>query len=175
MKWKLLSHVQLFVTPWNSPSQNMGMGSLSLLQGIFPIQGLIPSLQHFRRILYLLSHKGSPEYNYPPNSLLSNYLLLIYWNLSLLFTQYFSVLFSFVSLFLHKLSLPMQRIKKLSLKDERWHNKMERLHFLSQNFWLIFINDLYEQSKSWIIKAEWSWTIIYKSNNVVTEMCFTIF
>ena len=25
--------------PWNSPGQNTGVGSLSLLQGIFPIQG----------------------------------------------------------------------------------------------------------------------------------------
>ena len=36
-----LSHVQLFVTPcspWNSPGQNTGVGSLSLLQGIFPTQ-----------------------------------------------------------------------------------------------------------------------------------------
>ena len=26
-------------TPWNSPGQNTGVGSLSLLQGIFPAQG----------------------------------------------------------------------------------------------------------------------------------------
>ena len=25
-------------SPWNSPDQNTGMGSLSILQGIFPIQ-----------------------------------------------------------------------------------------------------------------------------------------
>ena len=34
--------------------------SLSLLQGIFLTQGSKPGLQHCRRILYLLSHKGSP-------------------------------------------------------------------------------------------------------------------
>ena len=39
--------------------KNTGMGSLSLLQGIFPTQGLNPSLPHCRRILYQLSHKGS--------------------------------------------------------------------------------------------------------------------
>ena len=33
---QLLSHVQLFVIPWNSLGQNTGVGSLSLLQGIFP-------------------------------------------------------------------------------------------------------------------------------------------
>ena len=31
--------------PWNSPGQNTGVGSLSLLQGIFPTQGLSPTLQ----------------------------------------------------------------------------------------------------------------------------------
>ena len=29
-------------SPWNSPDQNTGVGSLSLLQGIFPTQGLNP-------------------------------------------------------------------------------------------------------------------------------------
>ena len=37
------------------------MGSLSLLQGIFPTQGLNPGLLHCRQILYQLSHKGSPK------------------------------------------------------------------------------------------------------------------
>ena len=37
------------------------MGGLSLLQWLFPIQGLNPGLPHCRRILYQLSHKGSPE------------------------------------------------------------------------------------------------------------------
>ena len=46
---------------WNSSGQNTGMGSLSLLQGIFPSQGSNPGLLHCRRILYQLSHKGSPR------------------------------------------------------------------------------------------------------------------
>ena len=36
------------------------MGSLSLHQGIFPTQGSNPGLLRCRRILYQLSHKGSP-------------------------------------------------------------------------------------------------------------------
>ena len=61
-KWKSLSHVWLFATPWNSPGQNTGVvGSLSCLQGIFPTQGLNPGLLHCRWILYQLSHKGSPR------------------------------------------------------------------------------------------------------------------
>ena len=47
--------------PWNSPGQHTGVGSLSLLQGIFPTQGLNPGLPHCRRILYQLSHQGSPR------------------------------------------------------------------------------------------------------------------
>ena len=47
--------------PWNSPGQNTGMGSLSLLQGIFPTQGSNPGLPHCWWILYQLSHKGSPR------------------------------------------------------------------------------------------------------------------
>ena len=48
-------------SPWNSPGQNTGVGSLSLLQGIFPTQGWNPGLQHCGRILHQLSHKGSPR------------------------------------------------------------------------------------------------------------------
>ena len=48
-------------SPWNSPGQNTGLGALSLLQGIFPTQGLKPGLLHCRRILHQLSHKGSPR------------------------------------------------------------------------------------------------------------------
>ena len=47
--------------PWNSPNQDTGVGSLSLLQGIFPTQGSNPGLPHYRWILYQLSHKGSPR------------------------------------------------------------------------------------------------------------------
>ena len=44
-------------SPGNSPGQNTGVGSLSLLQGIFPTQGSDPGLLHGRQILYQLSHK----------------------------------------------------------------------------------------------------------------------
>ena len=48
-------------SPWSSPGQNTAMGSLFLLQGIFPTQGSNPGLPHCRQILYQLSHKGSPR------------------------------------------------------------------------------------------------------------------
>ena len=40
--------------------KNTGVGSLSLLQQIFPTQKLNQGLLHWRRILYQLSHKRSP-------------------------------------------------------------------------------------------------------------------
>ena len=48
-------------SPWDSPGQNSEMGSLSLLQGIFPTQGWNPGLPHCSWILYQLSHQGSPR------------------------------------------------------------------------------------------------------------------
>ena len=49
------------LSPWNSPGQNTGVGILSLLQGIFPTQGLNPGLPQCRQILYQLSHQESPK------------------------------------------------------------------------------------------------------------------
>ena len=53
-------------SPWNSPGRNTGVGSLSLLQGIFPTQELKWGLLNCRWILYQLSYEGSPSYNYFP-------------------------------------------------------------------------------------------------------------
>ena len=46
-------------SPWNSPGQNTGVGSLSLLQGIFPTQGSNPGPLPCKWILNQLSHQGS--------------------------------------------------------------------------------------------------------------------
>ena len=58
--------VQLFVTPWtyslcNSPGKNTGVGSLSLLQGIFPTQGSNLGLPHCGQILLLAEPQGKPK------------------------------------------------------------------------------------------------------------------
>ena len=81
-KWKPLSRVQLFGTPyspWKSPGQNNGVGSLFLLQGIFPTQGSNPGLLHCRWILYQLSHKGIPLLLSHQESLMNRHI----WYLSL--------------------------------------------------------------------------------------------
>ena len=44
-------------SPWNSPGQNTGVGSLSLLQGIFPTQGSNLGVPHCKLILYQLSYQ----------------------------------------------------------------------------------------------------------------------
>ena len=48
-------------SPWNSPGQNIGVDSLSLLQGIFPTQGSNSALPHCKWILYQVSHEESPK------------------------------------------------------------------------------------------------------------------
>ena len=46
-------------SPWYSPGQNTGVGSLSLLQGIIPTQGSNRDLLYWRWIIYQLSYQGS--------------------------------------------------------------------------------------------------------------------
>ena len=69
----VLSCVQLFVTSLtaaykaplevhgDSQGKNTGVGCHDLLQGIFPTQGSNTGLLYCRRILYCLSHQGSPR------------------------------------------------------------------------------------------------------------------
>ena len=52
---------QGFSVHGDSPGKNSGVGCRVLLQGIFPVQGLNPGILHHRRILYHLSHQGSPR------------------------------------------------------------------------------------------------------------------
>ena len=69
----LLSHVQLFVTPWtvvrqaplsiDSPGKNTGVGCYFFLWGYSPTQGLNPHLLHllhWQTVSLPLSHLGSP-------------------------------------------------------------------------------------------------------------------
>ena len=60
---KLLSRVQLFVTPWTRllhpwdfPGKSTGVGCLFLPQEIFLTQGSNPGLPHWRQTLYRLNH-----------------------------------------------------------------------------------------------------------------------
>ena len=55
-------------SPWSSPGQNTGVGSLSHLQGIFPIQGSNPDLPHCKWILYQLSYQGIPTDVFHPKT-----------------------------------------------------------------------------------------------------------
>ena len=67
-KWKWKSHSLSdslqphgLYSPWNSPGQNTGVGSHSLLQGTFPTQESNQGLWRCRWILYQLSYQGSNE------------------------------------------------------------------------------------------------------------------
>ena len=55
----LRPHGVRVLCPWNSPDENIGVGSHSLLQGIFLTQGLNPGLLHCRQIL-CLRHQAIP-------------------------------------------------------------------------------------------------------------------
>ena len=57
-----VSTLQVYSLPSEPPGKpkNSGVGSLSLLQGIFLSQELNQGVLHFRQILYQLSYQGSP-------------------------------------------------------------------------------------------------------------------
>ena len=67
---QLLSCGQLLASPWTAACQaslsvgfswrDAEVGCYSLLQGIFPTQESNLGLPHYRKILYRLSHQGSP-------------------------------------------------------------------------------------------------------------------
>ena len=61
--WKWKSRLTLWphglYSPWNCLGWSTGVGSLSLVQGIFPTQGQNPGLLYCRQILYQLSHEES--------------------------------------------------------------------------------------------------------------------
>ena len=62
--WTQVSHiVDGFFTVWaTGKSMNIGVGSLFLLQGIFPTQESNGALLHCRQILYPLSHQEGPSF-----------------------------------------------------------------------------------------------------------------
>ena len=86
-------------SPWNSSGQNTGVGSLSLLQQIFPTQESNRGLLHCRQILYQLSYEGSPYKLMDGNICSCNHpwILLIGKNIvyQLLFIILFFLRFSF--------------------------------------------------------------------------------
>ena len=65
-KWKSLSHVQLFATPWksswNSPGQNTGVDSHFLLQGIFLTRPSNPGLPHWSRFFTSWATREAQDY-----------------------------------------------------------------------------------------------------------------
>ena len=86
-------------SPWNSPGQNTGVGSLSLLLGIFATQGSNPGLPHCSQNLYQLSHslklKPTPKVNWEShhsleknNKTLNLYCLFIMFRVQLKITQH---------------------------------------------------------------------------------------
>ena len=65
--WTQVTHISFDSLPFESPGKpkNIGVGSLSLLQGIFVTQELDRGLLHCRQILYQLIYQGSTSFLNP--------------------------------------------------------------------------------------------------------------
>ena len=101
----------------DSPGQNTGVGSLFLLQGIFPSQGSNPGLLHWRWILYHLSYReawGIFQTHGSPLNLRYTCLCL-----------YLKVYPSIEKTSVHKFSVPSCFIKHLQERDS-WRMKKSK-------------------------------------------------
>ena len=116
-KYKLMgvAAAPIIWIPQNSPSQNTRVGSLSLLQGIFPTQGSNQDLLHCRRILYQLSYQKPLSSGVLPNKPQDVALLPVSGDLSALTKSHLPLP--------SKLSLSFASEKSASapLSNERYH------------------------------------------------------
>ena len=64
---------------WDSLGKNTGVGSHSLLQGIFPIQGSHPGILHCSQILYHLTHQVNHSYQ-SPQPLATLFFIISIWH-----------------------------------------------------------------------------------------------
>ena len=133
------------------------MGSLSLLQGIVPTQGLNPGLLHCLLILYQLSHKGNPRilewvaYPFSRGSSWSRNRTGVFcitgwfftsWavrealNIDFLFTRYFTLSLLVIALNSHSDCLSLQRI--VVKKNDRHSNQVPWAEILAPSWmWII--------------------------------------
>ena len=108
-------------SPWNSPGHNSGVGSLSLLQGIFPTQGSNPGLPHCRWILYQLSHKGSPTICTTFNSSTKSiYLYIIRLNLTCIYIIFSHIQIPHSTLYHFKRFLYHLNLVELKNRKNSW-------------------------------------------------------
>ena len=56
VEYYIYTYCARLLCPWNSLGKNTEVGSRSLLQGIFPMQGSDLDFLHYRQILYCLSY-----------------------------------------------------------------------------------------------------------------------
>ena len=86
-------------SPWNSPGQNTGVGSLFLLQGIFPTQGTNPGLPHCRWIFTSWATRDNTRYisftYYVQGTVCSTLYVFTFFFFNLFLFFYFIILYWF--------------------------------------------------------------------------------
>ena len=106
-------------SPWHSPGQNTGVGILSLLQGIFPTQGLNQGLPHCRRILYQLNHQGSLYFQRETKSF-----FLTRTHVRLRYFSFFHNIIDTLERPLTMRQMEPETLDKIRLSLPRWHSQL---------------------------------------------------
>ena len=133
--WKLeVAQSRQLFSPWNSLGQNTGVGSLSLLQGMFPTQGSNPGLPHCGQILYQPSHQGSASEDRSKTSLLESSTRLKpheaqNYRKKALWVSWFSIIVTLA------LAVAAFRYWKMESTPLEFEDKRHSLHWMARSPW----------------------------------------
>ena len=137
--------------PWgDSPGKNTGVGCRALFQGIFPTQASDPGLPHCRRILYCLSHRGSP--------------MILEW-----------VAYPFS----RGSSLPRGQTRSSWIAGRfftRWATReAQKLRLSRANDWTIFLRTWRGCGQSYSLSLERRWILFLSRVEVGAQVCWFLF
>ena len=128
--WSFGLQPTMFLYLWEFSGKNTRMGSHSLLQGIFPTQGLKSGLLHCRQITYQLSHQGSPTYVCMYMYIYINVWIYLYMCMYIYFFKFFSIIGYYKILYLLVLHSKSLLLCNCFLKNNIKHYKIH--YFLKQ-------------------------------------------
>ena len=172
---------------WNSPGQNTGVGSLSLLQGIFPTQRSNSGLPHRRQFLLPAEPQRKPKNTGVGSlSLLQGIFLTQESTWGLLHCRRILYQLRYEEAQVVKNRLPMQETREMWVWSMGWEDLLEEV--MATHFSILAWRILWTEEPSWpqsmghkeLDTTEVTWhahmhTVIVNSSYIVSQICFKWF